>query len=51
MLYIFLVDTGSMVTLEMDLALASVEELKAAIAHKLDIPVDKQVSNYKKFTI
>ncbi|KAI1287600.1 RB1-inducible coiled-coil protein 1 [Halotydeus destructor] len=43
MLYIFLVDTGSMLTFDMNLALGSVASLKQAIATKCKIPEDRQV--------
>jgi hypothetical protein len=43
MLYIFRVDTGSMITLEMNLALETVSHLKKAVASTWGIPTDKQV--------
>ncbi|KAL3869401.1 hypothetical protein ACJMK2_042086 [Sinanodonta woodiana] len=43
MLYVFYVDTGTMITFEMDLALESVSKLQGAIARACRIPEDKQV--------
>merc|ERR1719322_1653741 len=43
MLYIFRVDTGSMMTLEMSLALETVAHLRRAVASTWSIPEDKQV--------
>lgn len=43
MLYIFHVDTGTMMTFEMNLALESVGQLKDVIEKSCKIPVDKQV--------
>lgn len=43
MLYIFHVDTGTMMTFEMNLALESVVQLKEAIERTCRIPADKQV--------
>lgn len=43
MLYVFQVDTGTMMTLEMRLVMDTVANLKRAIAMKTDIPEDKQV--------
>lgn len=43
MLYVFLVDTGSMLTLDMNLAMGSVAALKESIYDKTGIPEDKQV--------
>ncbi|XP_070556941.1 RB1-inducible coiled-coil protein 1-like [Ptychodera flava] len=43
MLYIFLVDTGTMLNFDMNLAVESVSHLQAAIADECQIPVDKQV--------
>ena len=43
MLYIFRVDTGSMMTLEMSLALETVAHLRKAVASTWSIPEDKQV--------
>ena len=43
MLYIFRVDTGAMMTLEMSLALETVTHLKRAVASTWGIAVDKQV--------
>ncbi len=43
MLYIFLVDTGSMLTLDVDLALKSVSGLCSVISTTFGIPRDKQV--------
>lgn len=43
MLYVFQVDTGSMMTFDMRLAMETVGELKKAIAAKFEIPEDKQV--------
>ena len=44
MLYIFRVDTGSMVTLDMGLALETVAHLKRAMETTCAIPQEKQVS-------
>ena len=43
MLYIFRVDTGSMLTLEMGLALETVQHLKRAVETNCGIPQEKQV--------
>ncbi|XP_013399384.1 RB1-inducible coiled-coil protein 1 isoform X2 [Lingula anatina] len=43
MLYIFLVDTGTMYPMEMNLAMDSVSNLRQHIASRLGIPEDKQV--------
>ena len=43
MLYVFLVDTGTMVQLDMNLALEKVEYLKGVIARSCSIPPEKQV--------
>lgn len=43
MLYIFHVDTGTMMTFDMKLALESVNLLKEAIERMCKIPADKQV--------
>lgn len=43
MLYIFLVDTGHMISVDMKLALESVAQLKSEIAKHHGIPEDKQV--------
>ncbi|KAF4524772.1 hypothetical protein B566_EDAN014466, partial [Ephemera danica] len=43
MLYIFHVDTGTMMTFDMNLALESVVQLKEMIERSCRIPVDKQV--------
>jgi RB1-inducible coiled-coil protein 1 len=43
MLYVFLVDTGSMLTLDMNLAMGTVAALKEAIYDKTGITEDKQV--------
>ena len=43
MLFIFRVDNGSMINLEMNLALETVSHLKDALANYSNIPVDKQV--------
>jgi RB1-inducible coiled-coil protein 1 len=43
MLFIFLGDTGQMVTFDMQLAMGSVFELQSAIASRLRIPIEKQV--------
>ncbi|XP_023233220.1 RB1-inducible coiled-coil protein 1-like [Centruroides sculpturatus] len=43
MLYIFLVDTGHMISVDMKLALESVGQLKSEIAKHHGIPEDKQV--------
>lgn len=43
MLYVFRVDTGTMMTFEMRLAMDKVGNLKKAIATKTDIPEEKQV--------
>lgn len=43
MLFVFQVDTGTMMTFDMRLAMESVINLKRAIASKTDIPEDKQV--------
>ena len=46
MLYIFRVDTGSMVTLDMGLALETVAHLKRAVETTCAIPLEKQVSEH-----
>ena len=43
MLFIFRVDLGCMLNLDMDLALETVANLKTAVASSCNIPVDKQV--------
>ena len=43
MLYVFLVDTGTMIQLDMNLALETVGYLKTVIARHRSIPPDKQV--------
>lgn len=43
MLYVFLVDTGTMIQLDMNLALEKVSYLKGVIARSCRIPPDKQV--------
>ena len=43
MLYVFLVDTGTMMQLDMNLALEKVEHLKSVIAQSCSIPPEKQV--------
>lgn len=43
MLYIFLVDTGSMLTLDVDLALKPVSGLCAVVESAFGIPQEKQV--------
>ena len=43
MLYIFRVDTGSMLTLDMGLALENVHHLKQAVQTNCGIPQEKQV--------
>ncbi|RWS17445.1 RB1-inducible coiled-coil protein 1-like isoform X2 [Dinothrombium tinctorium] len=43
MLYVFHVDTGNMMTFDMNLALETVSVLKKAIAKKCAVPEDKQV--------
>lgn len=43
MLYVFLVDTGKMMTFDMNHALESVEHLKGVIAQECDVSPDKQV--------
>ncbi|XP_028403740.1 RB1-inducible coiled-coil protein 1-like [Dendronephthya gigantea] len=43
MLYVFLVDTGAMLTFEMELAMESVEELMKSITSTFMIPLEKQV--------
>lgn len=43
MLYVFQVDTGSMMTFDMKLAMETVSNLKKALTTKTDIPEDKQV--------
>lgn len=43
MLYVFQVDTGTMMTFDMKLAMQTVINLKKAIASKTEIPEDKQV--------
>ena len=44
MVYIFRVDTGSMLNLDTNLALETVAHLKTSVASYCNIPVDKQVS-------
>jgi hypothetical protein len=46
MLYLFAVDTGTMMQLEMDLALETVSYLKGVIGRSCNIPPDKQVSAF-----
>ena len=43
MLYVFLVDNGSMIQLDMNLALETVASLKVVIAQHQNIPPEKQV--------
>ena len=43
MLYIFRVDTGTMIQLEMNLALETVTYLKQAVESQMGIPIEKQV--------
>ncbi|KAG8229201.1 hypothetical protein J437_LFUL001073 [Ladona fulva] len=43
MLYIFHVDTGTMMTFDMNLALESVAHLKEVVAREVHIPSEKQV--------
>ena len=43
MLFIFRVDVGTMINLDMNLALETVAHLKSALASYCNIPVDKQV--------
>ena len=43
MLYLFLVDSGTMVQLEIDVALDTVANLKGVIGRTCRIPPDKQV--------
>ena len=43
MLYIFRVDTGRMITLEMNLALETVAQLKKAVETSWAVPEEKQV--------
>ncbi|XP_075729929.1 autophagy-related 17 isoform X2 [Rhipicephalus microplus] len=43
MLYVFLVDTGKMVTFDMNHAVESVEHLKAVIHQRFSVPPEKQV--------
>ncbi|XP_075524747.1 uncharacterized protein LOC142557066 isoform X1 [Dermacentor variabilis] len=43
MLYVFLVDTGKMVTFDMNHAVESVEQLKAVISQRFNVPPEKQV--------
>lgn len=43
MLYIFHVDTGTMMTFDMNLALESVSQLKEVVAREVHIPSEKQV--------
>ena len=45
MLYLFLVDSGTMVQLEIDVALDTVANLKGVIGRACRIPPDKQVSD------
>ena len=45
MLYIFRVDTGTMINLEMNLALETVTYLKKSVASTWGIPAEKQVRN------
>ncbi|KAK8372361.1 hypothetical protein O3P69_012565 [Scylla paramamosain] len=42
MIYVFLVDTGTMMTFDMNLALESVEVVKGAIHNVVKVPPDKQ---------
>ena len=44
MLYIFRVDIGTMINLDMNYALETVAHLKAAVASYCNIPIEKQVS-------
>lgn len=43
MLYVFLVDTGKMMTFDMNHAVESVKNLKEVIAQRCHVPADKQV--------
>ena len=43
MLYVFFVDNGSMIQLDMNLALQTVASLKQVIAQHCSIPPEKQV--------
>ncbi|XP_035667055.1 RB1-inducible coiled-coil protein 1-like isoform X2 [Branchiostoma floridae] len=43
MLYVFLVDTGTMLTFDMSLALQPVNVLQQEVARSLSVPADKQV--------
>ncbi|KAG0413185.1 hypothetical protein HPB47_009659 [Ixodes persulcatus] len=43
MLYVFLVDTGKMMTFDMNHAVESVKNLKEVIAQRCHVPPDKQV--------
>lgn len=43
MLYVFLVDTGKMMTFEMNHAVESVEHLKTVISQRCNVPPEKQV--------
>ena len=45
MLYLFLVDSGTMVQLEIDVALDTVANLKGVIGRTCRIPPDKQGGN------
>ncbi len=47
MLYLFLVDTGTMMQLEMDVALETVAYLKGVIGRTCHIPPEKQVRRAK----
>ena len=49
MLFIFRVDIGTMINLEMNLALETVAHLQTAIASYCNIPVDKQVPRLDLF--
>ena len=51
MLFIFRVDIGTMINLEMNLALETVAHLQTAIASYCNIPVDKQVPRVDLFNI
>lgn len=47
MLFVFLVDSGTTLPLQMDLALEKVDTLKTVLAKRCGIPVDKQVGGVK----
>ena len=49
MLFIFRVDVGTMINLDMNLALETVAHLKSALASYCNIPVDKQVCQQNIF--